>query len=202
MASTSTGQLSNNLARTDKTSLLRKVYRNRISATNLKYTKTEYDTTGIFITGVSITGGPDITLGSGGFPSLPTTTVVWNDNDEYQLMFTHDLDLDTSDWTFNYSGGQVTTTTNDIVSDYIAKDSTKSWTSATVEVSGELVDFTTNYSLTLTTDSGDVSASWSGTTTFSGTTSLKYKISNDATGETLDMFDQEGRPMIIKIRYS
>lgn len=201
MASTTTGQLANNTARTDKTSLLRKVYRNRIYASNLKYTKTEYDTDGYFRTGISATGGTDVTLGSGGIPSLSSTTIVWNDNDQYWFMLTNDADLDTSDWTFNYSGGDITTTTNTIISDYIAKDSSRSWTGVTVEIANEITDFTTNYSLTITTDSGDTSASWSGNTTFSGTTSLKFKISNGGSGETLDMFDQEGRPMIIKISY-
>ena len=196
-----TGELRNSLSRQDKTQYLRKQFKGKIYTTSVQHKYVLYDTTGIFRLDISLLDGPDV-LGSS-LSALPQTERIFNDNDQLITMFMNQSDFTSgTDWTFNFSAKTITTTTNTAVSEIFAKDSTKSWTNASVTLLNAPSGFETKYSLQLVTDSETKNVGWNGSVTFTGTTTLKYQIVNSGAGETLNMVDSKGVPMILKISYS
>ena len=177
MAERTAAQIGNNLSRYDKVDFVPKEKKNEMNILlNEKHTREEYNVSGYFIVDSSEVDGADPILdGASVYSALTPTTYVFNDNDTYTFLATKDLDLATNDWTWDYANGQITTTANAIVSDYIAKDSSAAWTSATVTVYNAPTDFTTDYSLKIIHDGGTTAASWS-SHSFAASTSLKFQI--------------------------
>jgi hypothetical protein len=216
MATTSTGDLRNSLASPEKVAYRRKQFSNKIYATSKQYTVNFYDTTGSFVLGqyllgTGILGNRSARYGAAKYgqelyttpgDDFPTTTRIFNDNNILKEMFFRQDDFaDDTDWVFDYTNFQIITTTNDLVSNTFAQDDTQTFSYAENTIENEPTGFTSQYSLKLVTDSGDVAIDWNGSTTFTGTNSLGFKISNSGSGETLDMTNVKGVPIILTIAY-
>ena len=194
------GQLKNSQIRADKTAFLRKVFKNRLYATSKQYTVLKQDTTGYFRFDYSELDGTDV-LWDYSTP-LPEEDLIFNDNDSYVNLFTCPSYFETTDWIFDYTNGELTTTINDLVSKDVAKDSSRNFTEVTNTITNYPTNFLTNYSLVIVNATEELSSDWNDTLTITGCESFYFKIKNNNVGETLPMFNQEGVLIILTLRYS
>ncbi len=104
-------------------------------------------------------------------------------------------------WNFDRTTGIITVGTTTYSSeDYV--DDTFSYIRVKVKTENFPQAFKDDVQLYIVTDGGDVAANWDEDTTFTATTTQAYKLVNTTSGDfNVDMFDQYGKPLIMRIEY-
>ncbi len=105
-------------------------------------------------------------------------------------------------WNFNSTAGTITTNTTNMISEELVNDN-NSYTSITVVTTNIPTDWDSDIDLYIVDASGnEYLVDWNGTIEITSSTSLRYLMKNTTSSQVYDMFDQYGKPMIMRISYA
>jgi len=195
-------QINNDLIRKDEVDTLFKKFINNIRYINQRNKVTTKNTTNAFKINRDVINQSTIKmLGSLSVATTINEIITNSDNTYYETFIDNEIMSIVNGWDFDYPTNIVTYGISPMTSENIISDGDQ-FTKCELSIINPRDDFTDYITVSIITPDGTYTFT-DGKTTFPATDSFQYKLTNSSgSQQTVDMFDDNGKVMILKFKYT